>query len=153
MNDIDVPTQLPDYKASKQRVYLPTFAELVDRLTIVQLKAIFIPEHKAEYEKERALIEQDIDLVLKEKNYKLTAADIRTMCMVMLTNRVIWENESQARAGGSEQDHLLKFTHSINGVRNTAKNVLAVAVGDRLDYKTDCFAAELVKEFGNWGVF
>lgn len=49
---------------------------------------------------------------------------IRAILIIMLTNRYIWENESKARLGGSEQDKLLKLTHSINGIRNTAKNVL-----------------------------
>ena len=34
------------------RKYLPTIAELIDRLSIVQLKEVFIPEHKEEYAKE-----------------------------------------------------------------------------------------------------
>jgi hypothetical protein len=135
------------------RVYLPTFAELIDRMTIAQLKAIFISEHKAEYDKEIALIMQDVDTILAEKNYKVTAADIKAICALMLTNRYIWENESKARAGSNDQDKLLKMTHSVNGVRNTAKNMLAKAVGDRLDFKIDCFSADLVEEFGNWNLF
>ena len=31
------------------RRYLPTLSELIDRLSIVQLKEVFIPEHKDEY--------------------------------------------------------------------------------------------------------
>ena len=34
------------------RKYLPTFAELLDRMTICQLKAIFIPENKEAYDQE-----------------------------------------------------------------------------------------------------
>ena len=33
------------------RKYLPTLGELIDRLTIVQLKEVKIPEHKKEYHK------------------------------------------------------------------------------------------------------
>ena len=135
------------------RAYLPTFAELVDRLTIVQLKAIFMPERKADYTAEMGLIMQDLDTILAEKGHVLKAADIRAVAAVMLANRVIWENESKARNGEASQDKLLKFTHSINGVRNRAKNALAASIGERLDHKTDCFAAELVEEFGNWNIF
>jgi len=135
------------------RVYLPTLAELIDRLTIVQLKAIFIPDHKAEYEKEMALIMQDIDAIISEKDFRFDAKSLRAALMTMLANRYIWENESKARAGGSEQDTLLKLTHSVNGCRNTAKNVLAVAAGDRLDYKIDALAANLPPEYGAWDVF
>lgn len=139
-----------------ERRYLPTLAELVDRLTIVQLKSIFIPEHSAEYKIEIDDILHDIDLILDEKGadgFKLNASAIRSIVMIMLTNRYIWENEGKARAGGSDQDRLLKLTHSINGVRNTAKNALAVIARDRVDLKVDCFAADLTAEFGNWDVF
>lgn len=137
------------------RKYLPTLAELVDRLTIVQMKAIFIPENRTEYLNERRLIEHDIDVILQEKEgtYKIASKDIVAMMMIMLTNRYIWENESKARQGLSDQDKLLKLTHSINGIRSTAKNILSVSSGDRIDMKVDCFAAELDKEFGNWNVF
>ena len=78
---------------------------------------------------------------------------IRAILVIMLTNRYIWENESKARAGGSSQDKLLKLTHSINGVRNKAKNVVSREIGERVDLKTDALAAELIAEFGNWDVW
>ena len=73
--------------------------------------------------------------------------------MLMLANRVIWENESEARKGGDSQDRLLKFTHSINGVRNTAKNIISYHCGERRDLKVDCFAESLAPDFGCWQVF
>ena len=36
----------------EKRKYLPTLSELIDRLSIVQLKEVFIPDHKEEYAKE-----------------------------------------------------------------------------------------------------
>jgi hypothetical protein len=36
----------------KDRKYLPTLSELIDRLSIVQLKEVFISDHKAEYAQE-----------------------------------------------------------------------------------------------------
>ncbi len=136
-----------------QRRYLPTLADLVDRLTIVQMKAVFIPERKAEYIQERADIEHDIDLILDGLDRKIGAPEIHAIIVIMLANRFIWENESKARAGGDEQDRLLKLTHSINGVRNTAKNQLSALVGGRRDFKVDCFAAELAADFGDWNIF
>lgn len=136
------------------RRYLPTLSELVDRLSIVQLKAIFINEHRDAYKEEITLIEHDIDLLLGERpDYRICAKDIRAILVVMLTNRFIWENESKARAGGSEQDHLLKLTHSVNGQRNTAKNILSKSFGERLDMKIDALAAELPSDLGHWDIF
>jgi len=137
----------------KRRQYLPTFSDLIDRLGICQLKAIFIPEHSEEYKKEINIIIQDLTNVIYEGNIHINAKMIHAMLVNILCNRVIWENESKARVGGSEQDKLLKFTHSINGIRNTAKNIISQELGERVDLKIDCLAEELVKEFGNWNVF
>lgn len=135
------------------RKYLPTLSDLVDRLTIVQLKAIFIPIHQKAYNDERAAIEHDIDLILRKLKRRIGAREIHAIIIIMLANRFIWENESKARAGGAEQDKLLKLTHSINGVRAAAKNALANIDGGRRDYKVDALAADLPQEFGNWKVF
>jgi hypothetical protein len=140
----------------EQRKYLPTLSDLVDRLAIVQLKAINIPERSEEYVKERALIEHDIDLILTDlakEGKHVGASAVHAILVIMLSNHFIWINETKARQGGTDQDKLLKMTHSINGVRNTAKNQLANIDGGRRDYKVDCFAAELVKDFGNWNIW
>jgi len=133
-----------------ERKYLPSLSDLIDRLTIVQLKMIFIPEHREEYVLERDLIEHDIDMILAGLDRHIGATELRAIVVLMLANRYIWENESQARSGGSDQDKLLKLTHSINGVRNTAKNVIAEMYGGRKDFKIDCLAADLDPQFGNW---
>lgn len=139
---------------TQDRKWLPSLAELIDRLSIVQLKEIFIPEHAAEYAEERKLLEHDIDVLLEGRHDMMDARIVRAIQIVMLSNRVIWENESKARAGhGSEQDKLLKFTHSINGIRNRAKNIIAEVEGGRKDFKLDCLAAELDPAFGNWDIF
>jgi hypothetical protein len=144
---VSIPNQIP------QRRYLPTLSDLVDRLTITQQKMVFIPKQRDHYLQERADILHDIDIILNELDHKLTARAIMAITLIQLTNRYIWENEAHAREGGPEQDKLLKLTHSINGVRNSAKNILAEEAGGRKDYKVDCFAAELVEDFGNWNVF
>ena len=54
------------------RKYLPTLSELVDRLSIVQLKEVFITDHKDEYAKEIKEIVHDIELILSNKNIRLT---------------------------------------------------------------------------------
>jgi len=136
------------------RKYLPTFAELIDRMTICQLKSIFIPENKKAYDQEIKDIKHDLDAIIKEKNVDITAELIRAISIVMLSNRYIWENESKVRSNSdSTESLLLKLTHSINGVRNTAKNVISNELGERIDLKTDCLAAELKSDLQNWDIF
>lgn len=129
------------------RRYLPTLAELIDRLSISQLKEIFIPEHKEEYAQEIKDIMHDIDLVLKQKGLNLPSETIRAIVVLAQTNLHIWHNEANYRRGIKEGNNL-ELTHGLNGIRNTAKNKIQEVVGGRKDYKTDCLAAE----FRDWGI-
>jgi len=135
------------------RKYLPTFAELADRMSICILKSIFIPENKDAYDQETQDIKHDLDLICEDKNLKLNSDIVKFLMVIMLSNRFIWENESKCRKGDPQNLDLLRLTHSINGVRNTAKNFLSKGLGERVDLKTDCLAAELESDFQNWNIF
>ena len=93
------------------------------------------------------------ELAINEKDVKVSAEMIRAICVVMLSNRYIWENESKCRSGTDQDLSLLKLTHSINGVRNVAKNVISRELGERVDLKIDCLAAELKSDLQNWDIF
>lgn len=130
-----------------ERKYLPTLAELVDRLAISQLKEVFIPQHKDEYSQEIKDIVHDIQLVLDEQQGAITAETIRAIVVLAQMNLHIWHNESNYRKGIKEGNNL-ELTHGINGIRNTAKNKIQEIVGGRKDYKIDCLAAE----FKDWEI-
>jgi hypothetical protein len=129
------------------RKYLPTLSELVDRLSIVQLKEVFIPEHKDEYAKEIADIVHDIQLYLKESKEPITAETIRAIIVLSQMNLHIWHNESNYRKGIKDGNNL-ELTHGLNGIRNTAKNKIQEVMGGRKDYKIDCLAAD----FKDWEI-
>lgn len=132
---------------SKERKYLPTLSELIDRLSIVQLKEVFIPEHKAEYAQEIKDIVNDIQILLDENKGVVTAETIRAIVVLSQMNLHIWHNESNYRKGIKDGNNL-ELTHGINGIRNTAKNKIQEVNGGRKDYKIDCLAAE----FKDWDV-
>ena len=127
------------------RKYLPTLSELVDRLSIAQLKEVFITEHKEEYAKEIEDIMHDIDLALELE--KPDAEFIRAVVVLSQMNLHIWHNESNYRKGVKDGNNL-ELTHGLNGIRNTAKNKIQEKVGGRKDYKIDCLAAE----FKDWEI-
>jgi len=129
------------------RKYLPTLSELVDRLSIVQLKEVFIPEHKDEYAEEIDAIVHDIQVLLDEQDGKVTAETIRAIVVLSQMNLHIWHNESNYRKGIKDGNNL-ELTHGLNGIRNTAKNRIQEVVGGRKDYKIDCLAAE----FKDWEI-
>ena len=132
---------------NKERRYLPTLAELIDRLSIAQLKEVKIPEHKAEYAQEIKDIVHDIQLCLDSSDTPVSAETIRAIVVLSQINAHIWQNESNYRKGIKEGNNL-ELTHGINGIRNTAKNKIQEVVGGRMDYKIDCLAAE----FKDWEI-
>lgn len=129
------------------RKYLPTLSELVDRLSIVQLKEVFITDHKDEYSKEIADITHDIQLLLDENKGEITAETIRAIVVLSQMNLHIWHNESNYR-NGIKDGNDLELTHGLNGIRNVAKNRIQEVSGGRKDYKIDCLAAD----FKGWEI-
>ena len=131
----------------KNRKYLPTLSELIDRLSIAQLKEVFIIDHKSEYASEISDIVHDINLVLKENKAEVDGDVIRAIVVLSQMNLHIWHNESNYRKGIKDGNNL-ELTHGLNGIRNTAKNKIQEIVGGRKDYKIDCLAAE----FKDWDI-
>jgi len=130
-----------------ERKYLPTLSELIDRLSITQLKEVKIPEHKTEYAQEIADIVHDIQVILDEQNGIITADVLRAVVVLAQMNAHIWYNETNVRSGAAGPS-MLALTHGINGIRNTAKNKIQEVVGGRKDYKIDCLAAD----FKDWEI-
>jgi hypothetical protein len=130
-----------------QRKYLPTLSELVDRLSIVQLKEVFISDHKDEYAQEISDIVHDIQLCLSQSKEPINAEIIRAIVVLSQMNLHIWHNESNYRKGIKDGNNL-ELTHGLNGIRNTAKNKIQEIAGGRKDYKIDCLAAE----FKDWEI-
>jgi hypothetical protein len=130
-----------------ERKYLPTLSELIDRLSITQLKEVKIPEHKTEYAQEISDIVHDIQVILDEQNGIITADVLRAVVVLAQMNAHIWYNETNVRSGAAGPS-MLALTHGINGIRNTAKNKIQEVVGGRKDYKIDCLAAD----FKDWEI-
>ena len=95
------------------RKYLPTVSELIDRLSIVQLKEVFISDHKEEYAKEIEDITHDIT------ECGIDGELVRAIIVLAQMNLHIWHNESNYRKGIKDGNNL-ELTHGLNGIRNTA---------------------------------
>jgi hypothetical protein len=113
----------------------------------VQLKEVFIPEHKLEYAQEISDIVHDIQIILDENKAVIDAETIRAIIVVSQMNLHIWHNESNYRRGIKDGNNL-ELTHGLNGIRNTSKNIIQEVVGGRKDYKVDCLAAD----FKDWEI-
>lgn len=128
---------------NKQRQYLPPFAELIDSLTINQIKEVLLPEQKESFAGEMKKISHDIDLIVEERDIKLSARMIRIIIAIAQMNVHIWYNKDRMQNEPDKYMDLLKLAHQLNGVRNRMKNVLLEESGDReksarkTNYNTD----------------
>jgi hypothetical protein len=94
----------------KERKFLPTISELIDRLSIVQLKECKIPENKVAYAEEISDIVHDIQLIINETDQPITAEMVRAIIVCAQMNAHIWYNESNVRSGKEGPSMLaLKF--------------------------------------------
>ena len=131
----------------EQRKFLPTISELLDSLSIVQLKVFKIPEHNEEYAQEIADIVHDIQLIIDQNDVIINAEMLRAIIVCSQMNTHIWYNESNVRSGVVGPS-MLALTHGLNGIRNTSKNKIQEVFGGRKDYKIDCIAAD----FKDWEI-
>ena len=129
--------------ASKERQYLPPLTELIDSLTINQIKEALIPENNESFAKEMEKITHDIDLIIEERDLKLSSRLIRIIIAIAQMNLHIWYNKDKMQDEPEKYTELLKLAHQLNGVRNQMKNILLEEAGDKeksarkTNYNTD----------------
>lgn len=117
--------------ANKERQYCTPFAELIDRLTVDQIKEVLIPEHKESFAKEMEMLSHDIDLIIEERGLKLSARLLRIIIVIAQMNLHIWQNKDQMQKDPENYMNLLKLSHQLNGIRNQMKNLLLEETEDR----------------------
>lgn len=116
---------------SAKRKFLPPFAELLDRLTVDQIKEVLLPAQAAACAEEMANISHDIDLLISQQDIRLSARLVRMIVVVAQMNLHIWYNKDRMVREPDQYLELLKLAHQLNGLRNQVKNLLLEEAGDR----------------------
>ncbi len=115
---------------NKLRQFDMTFAELVDKLTIDQIKEVLLPEEQAKnYASEIERLERDIDLIISEKGNKLSAEFIRMMILLAQANLHVWCIKDKMMDEPDNYMELLKLAQELNGLRNHIKNLILEETG------------------------
>lgn len=133
-----------------KKSYGHSFSDLLDRLTILQLKEVRIPENRTAYASEIQKILNDIDIILVKNEIEIDANFLRYIIILSHYNNHIWYNESEARKGNKDGNKLF-LTHSLNGVRNRVKNKIEEYFSNgKKDFKIDCLAEEYSEWEPSW---
>ena len=72
----------------KQRKYLPTLNSLIDRLSIHQLKEVFLVENKENYSSEIQDIIHNIDMIIEDENIKFDGRTLRAIIVLAQMNTI-----------------------------------------------------------------
>jgi hypothetical protein len=119
---------------NKEREFLLPLAELIDRLTIDQIKEVLLPKHKESFAQEIEKVTHDIDIIIDEKGLQLSSRLLRIVIVIAQMNLHIWYNKDQMEKNPDDHEtymYLLKLSHHLNGIKNRMKNLLLEETGDR----------------------
>lgn len=120
-----------DSDVSARRRFLPPFAELLDRLTVDQIKEVLLPAQADACAEEMAKISHDLDLLIEQQGIKMSARLTRMIIVLSQMNLHIWYNKDRMMREPDRYLELLKLAHQLNGLRNQVKNLLLEEAGDR----------------------
>jgi|SRR3989344_4104528 len=117
-------------KNKQERLIFPNLGELIDSLTIYQIKEAKLTKNNDKYLKHLLKISHDIDLIFDEKQIKLSSKLIRMIVVLAQINLSIWHLKDHMQEDPKKYMESLKKAHQLNGIRNKIKNKLA-QIGDR----------------------
>jgi hypothetical protein len=112
---------------SESRQFLPPLSELIDRLTVTQVKLNLLDVNSEDFSAEVAKLVNDINLIVKEKKIEISGELVRAIVMISQINLHIWRNKDLMQENlENESEYLsyLKKAHQMNGVRNLLKNYI-----------------------------
>jgi hypothetical protein len=130
--------------------FVPGLGDLIDRLTVDQLKEAFHGSLRKPIRAEIADLEHDIDGWTARHQIKLSGRTVRIIIVLAQINYEIWMCKEQMQEDPKRYDHWLKRAHQLNGIRNQMKNRLLAEVqeGDRL-----CQASNVsVDDLEDWNI-
>lgn len=111
-------------KKKKNRIYQVPFAELIDKLTIDQIKSVLLTKGKKSIQSEINILLHDIDIILKKRKINLNSKLIINLITLSQINLHIWELKDKMKLNKKDYNKYLKLAHQLNGIRNKIKNYL-----------------------------
>ena len=114
---------------SKRKFILPA-AELLDRLTVDQIKEILLDEPESIGREIEALL-HDIEALIAEASVQLSPRLLRVLIILSQINVHIWYLKDKMQEQPDKYNEHLRLAHQLNGIRNQMKNILLEEFGDK----------------------
>ena len=111
-------------KNINKRILKYNFSDLVDRLSIDQIKQFEIENSSKNYEKSILKIMKSIDKDISSKKIELTEKNINFLLALSQINLEIWFLRKQISQKKNSNSNKIKLSHQLNAIRNQLKNKL-----------------------------
>ena len=107
------------------------FADLVDKLSVLQLKQIENTNQIIKFEKTINLLLKEINFTyLNKKNLYVDSKFIRLLVILTQINTYIWLIRDEI-ANSNKSNKNMKISHQLNALRNIAKNELTLILSNK----------------------
>lgn len=103
------------------RQYLITLGELVERLSILQLREMLIKNGREKNAADIRKIMADINTIISSNKVVVDAKFLRLVLLTGELNTLIWLYKDRLE---DDYNYYLKLSHQLNGLRNQIKNII-----------------------------
>lgn len=107
----------------------PSLAELMDCLTVVQIKEVLDIRNSVRYGETISRITYDLDQIFSEIEIEIDVNFIRLIIALSQINLHIWKNKDIMLDEPDRFNECMKLAHQLNGLRNQIKNTILVKTG------------------------
>ena len=129
-----------------EREFQLALAELIDRMTITQIKSTLLETNSQDLVNEMQKLRKDVSAIIDEKNLKVDGTFVQSIIILAQMNLHIWHNKDEMQENIDQEEtylKLLKSAHQLNGYRNEMKNNILKIEGStdesqiRSNFETD----------------
>jgi len=116
----------------KKKYHLP-ISELIDRMTILEIKLVLDSKNSSDYLQELDLLKNDISIELEKKASNIDVTLIQILISLGQMNLHIWYLKDKMKNQIDQQilyASNMKLAHQLNGLRNQLKNKLLSLQGE-----------------------
>ena len=114
-----------NFMDKKFRTHHESISDLIDRMSILQLKVVFDAASRASYEEEMRRIEDDLDFLCTKATVVLDTMLIWLVVALAQINLHIWKTKEIMQSDPMRFNEKMKLAHQLNGIRNQLKNRIA----------------------------
>jgi hypothetical protein len=110
----------------------PSLSELIDRLSVDQIKEVLVSHGRGSFNDDIQRIEAELDTIFSHMDHPVvTSRFIRLVIALSQINLHIWKEKECMMNDRSGFEMHLKLSHQLNGLRNQLKNELLEETGIR----------------------